>query len=221
MDSIFALVGDGFALVVADTSSARSIIVNSTEDDKIMLLDSHKLLGASGPSGDRVQFTEFIQKNLHLYSYRNTVPLSTHAAAHFTRNELAGALRSRGAYQTNLLLAGYDSGLGPSLYYLDYLATLHKLKFTAFGYCSYLILSIFDKYYKEKMTVDEAVALADKCIQELKSRLVIAPPNFVIKIVDKDGARELVRRRNIEPVIRSEITPAPEDVSSAPVAAQS
>ncbi|KAE8699276.1 Proteasome subunit beta type-2-A [Hibiscus syriacus] len=30
----------------------------------------------------------------------------------------------------------------------------------------------------------------DKCMIKITSRLVMAPPNFVIKIVDKDGARE-------------------------------
>lgn len=46
----------------------------------------------------------------------------------------------QGAYQTNVLLAGFDEGVGPSLYYLDYLATLHKVKHTAFGYCKSLSL---------------------------------------------------------------------------------
>lgn len=41
----------------------------------------------------RVQFTEYIQKNLHLYQFRNTIPLSTAATANFTRGELATALR--------------------------------------------------------------------------------------------------------------------------------
>jgi 20S proteasome subunit beta 4 len=40
-----------------------------------------------------VQFTEYIQKNLHLYQFRNTTPLSTAATANFTRGELATALR--------------------------------------------------------------------------------------------------------------------------------
>ena len=41
----------------------------------------------------------------------------------------------QGAYQTNVLLAGYDADKGPSLYYLDYLAALHPVKHTAMGYC--------------------------------------------------------------------------------------
>eukprot|EP01018_Ginkgo_biloba_P021378 Gb_19480 [translate_table: standard] len=93
MECVFGLVGDGFALVVADTSAMQSIIVQKTSEDKIMILDSHKLLGASGEGGDRVQFTEYIQKNVLLYQFRNGIPLTTAAAANFTRGELATALR--------------------------------------------------------------------------------------------------------------------------------
>lgn len=50
---MFGLVGDGFSLVVADTSAVQSIVVQKTSEDKIMLLDTHKLMGASGESGDR------------------------------------------------------------------------------------------------------------------------------------------------------------------------
>lgn len=53
MECVFGLVGDGFALVVADTSAVHSILVHKSNEDKIMVLDSHKLLGASGESGDR------------------------------------------------------------------------------------------------------------------------------------------------------------------------
>lgn len=53
MECVFGLVGDGFALVVADTSQAQSIVVQKTNEDKIMVLDSYKLLGATGESGDR------------------------------------------------------------------------------------------------------------------------------------------------------------------------
>ena len=41
----------------------------------------------------RAQFTEYIQKNVALYQFRNGIPLTTAAAANFTRGELATALR--------------------------------------------------------------------------------------------------------------------------------
>lgn len=156
-------------------------------------------LGASGEAGDRAQFTEYIQKNVHLYQFRNGIPLSTAAAANFTCNELATALR-KSPYAVNMLLAGYDKDIGPSLYYIDYIATLHKIDKSAFGYGSYFCLSLMDRYYHSGMSLEEAIELVDKCIMEIRSRLVVAPPNFVIKVVDKDGAREYAWRESIPAV---------------------
>lgn len=44
MDVTFGVVGDGFVLLVSDTSRVQSILVQRTEVDKILQLDSHKLL---------------------------------------------------------------------------------------------------------------------------------------------------------------------------------
>ncbi|MBA0801314.1 hypothetical protein Gohar_011687 [Gossypium harknessii] len=282
MECVFGFVGNGFAVVAADTSAVHSILVHKSNEDKIMVLDSHKLIAASGESGDRVQFTEYIQKNVALYQFRNGIPLTTAAAANFTRGELATALRKvhplailvalslrfcvwfvgllvsgfpfhmflneipvkflfksllifvaamldaqctywslrfldlanlvlkflirlpmhifllANPYFVNILLAGYDKETGPSLYYIDYIATLHKVDKGAFGYGSYFSLSMMDRHYHSGMTVEEAIDLVDKCIMEIRSRLVVAPPNFVIKIVDKDGAREYAWRESVK-----------------------
>lgn len=37
-------------------------------------------------------------------------------------------------YQTNLLVAGYDEDTGAELYWLDYLATMHKMNIAGTGY---------------------------------------------------------------------------------------
>ncbi|GMH08451.1 hypothetical protein Nepgr_010291 [Nepenthes gracilis] len=93
MECVFGLVGDGFAIIASDTSAVHSILVHKSNEDKVMILDSHKLMGASGEPGDRVHFTEYIQKNVALYQFRNGIPLTTAAAANFTLGELATALR--------------------------------------------------------------------------------------------------------------------------------
>lgn len=52
----------------------------------------------SGEPGDRVQFSEFVAANVRLHALRTDTRLSTSAVAHFTRGELATALRKvRGA----------------------------------------------------------------------------------------------------------------------------
>ncbi|PKI39490.1 hypothetical protein CRG98_040099 [Punica granatum] len=94
-------------------------------------------------------------------------------------------------------MAGYDKETGPSLYYVDYIATLHKVDKGAFGYGSYFALSMMDRHYHSGMSVEEAIDLVDKCIMEIKLRLCVAPQNYVIKIVDKDGAREYAWRQSV------------------------
>eukprot|EP00594_Rhizosolenia_setigera_P019158 CAMPEP_0178978110 /NCGR_PEP_ID=MMETSP0789-20121207/24937_1 /TAXON_ID=3005 /ORGANISM="Rhizosolenia setigera, Strain CCMP 1694" /LENGTH=133 /DNA_ID=CAMNT_0020667733 /DNA_START=284 /DNA_END=685 /DNA_ORIENTATION=- len=115
--------------------------------------------------------------------------LSLHAQANFTRGELAKAIR-KGPYQVNVLLGGYDVDSDESaLYWLDYMGTLQKVNYGAQGYASNFTLSIMDRDYQENLTEKEAVAIVEKCMNELNTRFLINQTNFIIKVVDKDGIK--------------------------------
>mmetsp|Transcript_9024 Transcript_9024/g.22623 ORF Transcript_9024/g.22623 Transcript_9024/m.22623 type:complete len:211 (+) Transcript_9024:227-859(+) len=187
MDVLFAFTGDKFAVVVSDTTSVQQIIIQKDDMEKILDLDSHKLMGMTGPKGDCSNFSEYIQVNMKLYELKNQSKLTTHAAANFTRNELAASLR-KGPYQVNILLAGYDEHDDScSLYYMDYMASMQKVNSGGFGYGGMFCLSLFDKHWKPRMTRAEADVLVDKCIAEVKERLVTAPGKYHVKVVDKSG----------------------------------
>lgn len=158
------------------------------DEDKVVPIDDHKVFAISGEAGDRVNFTEYVIANVRLYALRNGVDLSTKAVANFTRGQLAEALR-KSPYNTNLLIAGYDAESGPALYWCDYLATMHHMNICGTGYGSYFVLSLFDRLWHADMTEQEAVNLMKKGIEEVKKRLVVAPPKYIIKIIDKDGIR--------------------------------
>ncbi|KAJ7374975.1 Proteasome subunit beta type-2 [Desmophyllum pertusum] len=117
--------------------------------------------------------------------------LTPHAAANFTRRNLADALRSSSAYQVNMLIAGYDDANGPELYYMDWLAALSKVPFAAHGYGSFFSLSIMDRYYKPGLTREDASELLKKCIEEVQKRFLVRLPDFFIRIVDKDGVHDV------------------------------
>ena len=53
MECVFGVVGRDFAVVAAGTSVVQSILVHKNDEGKIMLLDSHMVLGASSEPGDR------------------------------------------------------------------------------------------------------------------------------------------------------------------------
>lgn len=192
MDFFAGIRGKDFVMVCCDTSAVHSIITIKQDEDKIVPIDSHKVFCLSGEAGDRVQFSDYIIANVKLYALRNATSLSTKSVAHYARGELAVALR-KSPYQCNLLIAGYDEGVGPSLYWMDYLATLHKVNTGGTGYGSYFTLSLFDKMWHPNLSEAEALVMMQEGIKEVQKRLVVAPPHFVIKVVDKNGVREVMK----------------------------
>eukprot|EP00128_Syssomonas_multiformis_P017038 Colp12_sorted_trinity150504_noHs@4543 len=187
MDFLFGLVGDGYTLLCADKNTARSICVMKTDSDKMFQLSKRMVMVSSGEPGDNVQFPEYIEKNIKLYEMKNGISMSTHAAANYTRGELASSLRSRDAYAVNLLLGGFDNDVGPSLYWLDYLGALVKVPFAAHGYGSYFTLSVLDRHYKQGLSLEEGKEVLRKAISELQKRFMVNLPKFTVRVITAEG----------------------------------
>lgn len=137
-------------------------------------------------------FMEYIEKNVHLYRLRNGVALSTKAAANYTRNELAAALR-KAPYQCDLIIAGYDEqDQDAALYFVDAYSSMAKVNKAAHSYAGNFCHGILDKYWKEGLTEKEGLGVIKKCISEIQTRFVLGRLDcFKIKIVDKNGVREI------------------------------
>ena len=65
------------------------------------------------------------------------------------------------------------------------------MPFACHGHAANFLLSIFDREWKPKMTLEEAKEVLRKCFAELKKRFMISQPSFKVKVVDKDGVREV------------------------------
>ena len=81
-DAVIGIQGNDFVVLGADAGAGFSIIVMKHDEDKIVQLDSNKILACNGENGDRVQFSEYIQKNLNLYRFSNDRPATMKAAPH-------------------------------------------------------------------------------------------------------------------------------------------
>jgi 20S proteasome subunit beta 4 len=77
------------------------------------------------------------------------------------------------------------------LYWIDYLAASASLPFAAHGHGAYFCLSLLDRFYQPNCTLEQAKALLRLCIQELKVRFVVNLPEFVVKVIDKQGITEI------------------------------
>jgi 20S proteasome subunit beta 4 len=89
----------------------------------------------------------------------------------------------------NLLIAGYEEKTGPSLFFMDYLASIHELPRAAHGYGAHFTLGLLDRFYKKDLTQEEGINIIKLCIKELATRFLVNRTGFVIKLVDKDGVR--------------------------------
>lgn len=97
----------------------------------------------------------------------------------------------QGPFHTNLLLGGYDEDVGASLYWMDYLGTMHKMNICGNGYGAYFSLPMFEKQWHPELTRDEALLMMKKAVAEIKKRLVVAPAAFQVKVISKDGIEDL------------------------------
>ncbi|CEP60357.1 proteasome core particle subunit beta 4 LALA0_S01e08878g [Lachancea lanzarotensis] len=180
--------------VIVATSKAvsRGISVLKTDDDKTRQLSEHNLMAFNGEAGDSVQFAEYIQANIQLYSIRENYELSPQAVSSFVRQELAKSIRSRKPYQVNVLLAGYDIHSDKTeLYQIDYLGTKVELPYAAHGYSGFYTFSLLDRHYRPDMTQEEGLKLLRLCVEELERRMPVDFKGVLVKVVDKDGCREV------------------------------
>lgn len=141
-------------------------------------LDSYKVAVANGPQSDRVEFMEYIQKNIKLYELKYGMELNGPATANFMRQELATRLR-KAPCQVNILLGAVDFAkteareIQPSLHWMDYMASMVKVNFGAHGYGANFCMSIFDRYWKPDMSLDEAMKIMAMCKAELEERFLV------------------------------------------------
>lgn len=187
MDSSFGICGKDFVILVSDTSVNRSIFTLKHDDDKIMQLNKYKIMACTGEQTDRYQFSNFMMRNLQLLEFRTGHEPDVESTAHFIRDEMAKALR-KGPYQVNVLIGGYDQIEGcAKLYWMDYLGTLQQVQKGAHGYAGYFVSSVLDNDFRADMNMQQGLDTMRKCITELRTRFIINQPNFVAKIVTKDG----------------------------------
>jgi len=188
-DSLFGVVGKDCVILAADSHVDAHGIINMVDNvDKIYQMDDDKIFASSGPQGDRTQFMEFVQKNIHLYTMKNGVKLSPPSAAAYVRSELATLLR-KSMHQCDLLCAGWDEKNGPTMHFVDYMAGMANVKRAAHGYGGYFTLGLLDRYWTPDMSEDECMDVIKKCIVEANTRLTVNKKNYTVKIVDKNGIR--------------------------------
>jgi 20S proteasome subunit beta 4 len=79
-----------------------------------------------------------------------------------------------------MILAGYNTlTKKPTLNWIDNLAAKAALPYAAHGYGAYYTMSIFDRYHRHDMNLEDGLDIIRKCIAELDKRLPIASGGYL------------------------------------------
>ncbi|KAL7005903.1 Proteasome subunit beta type-4 [Cystobasidiomycetes sp. EMM_F5] len=187
--------GDGYVILASDCNAARSIVVSGKmkgDLDKMMVVGSRQVICYSGEPGDTTQMAEYIQANLKLAAIRANGDMSPHAAANWMRNQMASSIRSRSPKAVSLLFGGYDvNRKTASLYSIDQLGTLNKSPFACHGYASYFCMSTLDRYHEPSQGWEKGIETLKKCISELQIRFIINLGTWKVRVITKDGIKEI------------------------------
>eukprot|EP00917_Polyrhabdina_sp_WS-2016_P029498 GHVP01062888.1.p1 GENE.GHVP01062888.1~~GHVP01062888.1.p1 ORF type:complete len:194 (+),score=26.71 GHVP01062888.1:632-1213(+) len=188
MDTLIGISGKGFSIIAANRNMTRSALIMTNSHERIADIGIDKFIGASGDSDMLVRE---LKSEIYLEEQMADLTMKTDAVASFLRNKIANSLRTRNPYQSNILIAGKDRD-DYSLYWIDHLATTHKVPYAVHGHAAHFCTSIFDRNYKEDINVSEGIELIKKCIEEIKTRLLISQGEFSVRIVSSNGSERIM-----------------------------
>ncbi|KAL1228988.1 Proteasome subunit beta type-2 [Trichinella pseudospiralis] len=191
LNYLFGMKTKEFVLIAADTMSIQQVWMMTETDNKFYLPTDSCAMVVLGDGGEADVFGEYVERNMHLYNFRHGFNLSPKNIAAFARKTIIDNLRTATPHLVNMILAGYDEQEGPYLSMIDYLGTQFTGPYLMFGYGSFFTYSILDRIYNENFTFEEAMDALKACFQEVRKRLIVDVKALQVKIIDKNGIRDL------------------------------
>lgn len=148
-------------IVAVDSRASVGNYVGSRTVKKVFSLSDHIVATMAGGAADCAYWIKLVAKQIALLELDLGVPLPVLAVA----RRLALILRSRRALELSVgtMVAGWDKGIGPSLFYIDSAGSCVKGKIFCVGSGSQLAYSIIDDCQQqnlESMPLDDAVDVA-------------------------------------------------------------
>ncbi|GMM28532.1 proteasome core particle subunit beta 4 [Martiniozyma asiatica (nom. inval.)] len=190
MDIVLGIKLSDCTLIATSKAFTRGISILKATDDKTKQLNPTTLMAFTGESGDTTQFAEHVAANVQLKGLRDGIEMKTSEVASFVRGELASSIRSKKPFQVQVLIGGVDNGEG-FLSMIDYLGTRCDLPYAAHGYAAFYTMSLLDHHYRDDISYDEGIELIQMCQKELNQRMPVEFKGLRVKVVNKDGVKEI------------------------------
>jgi len=155
------LIAGGKVILAADKRATAGTLIASRRVRKIVKITDYAAMTVSGLVADAQALADLVREEARLYSLTNGRDLSVRGIATLLSNILFSSKWF--PYLVQLIVGGYDSE--PRLYTLDPYGSITEDNYTATGSGSPVAYGVLEDYYREDLTVEEAIEIAKKAIR--------------------------------------------------------
>ncbi len=179
----------GGVVLAADRRVSYGTFVLSKSAKKVFLVNERVGISTAGLPGDFQELVDVVKFNMTLYE----LDLDKKASPTNVAKLLSLLLyqgRFRGIYYAELIVGGLEDG-EPKILVLDPAGGLMEENFAAVGTGAQIATGILEREYKEGLSEEEALSLAEKAMKEAISRDALSGDGIDLLVITESGARQL------------------------------
>jgi len=179
---------DGIILAADNRATAGTLIANKAVQ-KVVQVSDYMAMTTAGLVSDIQLFTKIIKAQIMLLKLRKGKEPCVKEAANMLGNLAYTNIRRPSMIPgfVGFLFAGHDKS-GQHLYELTFDGTvLEADDYATDGSGSTVVLGVLETLYKENMTVEQGVELAERCIQTAIQRDSATGNGIHVAVITKDG----------------------------------
>ncbi|MDK2372476.1 MAG: proteasome subunit beta [Candidatus Korarchaeota archaeon] len=179
----------GGVVLAADRRVSYGTFVLSKSAKKVFLVNDKVGISTAGLPGDFQELVDVVKFNMTLYE----LDLDKKASPTNVAKLLSLLLyqgRFRGIYYAELIVGGLEDG-EPKILVLDPAGGLMEEKFASVGTGAQIATGILEREYREDLSEEEALSLAEKAMKEAISRDALSGDGVDLLVITESGARQL------------------------------
>ncbi len=178
---------DKGVVLAADRRVSYSSFILSKSARKVFLINDRVGVSTAGLPGDFQELIDIVKYNVVMYELENDrVATPTNVAKLLSILLYQG--RFSGIYYAEIIVGGMD-GEGPRIFVLDPAGGLMEESFAAVGTGAQIATGILERNFKESMSEEEAVELAERAMREAISRDALSGDGIDILVITGRGNR--------------------------------
>ncbi len=177
---------DGVVLA-ADRRVSYGTFVLSKSAKKVFLLNDKVGISTAGLPGDFQELIDVVKFNMTIYELDHERKASPTNVAKLLSLLLYQG-RFKGIYYTELIVGGVEGGVLKILV-LDPAGGLMEEKFAAVGTGAQIATGILERRYKDNLSGDEALKLAEMSMREAISRDALSGDGIDMLLISKSGTK--------------------------------